>query len=80
MPCQWFKLQALQRSGRFATRTGGSPVRRSGAGDLFLGVALGLFDWPADLFQRRSTVSGRLQTADYLLPPRWRFALTHADL
>lgn len=35
----------------------------------FLGVALGLFDYLADLFQRRSTVSGRLQTADYLLPP-----------
>ncbi|MEA5720448.1 GTP-binding protein, partial [Salmonella enterica subsp. enterica serovar Virginia] len=28
----------------------------------FLGVALGLFDYLADLFQRRSTVSGRLQT------------------
>ena len=27
----------------------------------FLGVALGLFDYLADLFQRRSTVSGRLQ-------------------
>ena len=28
----------------------------------FLGVALGLFDYMADLFQRRNTVAGRLQT------------------
>ncbi|NYY76982.1 hypothetical protein DMI62_19975 [Escherichia coli] len=36
----------------------------------FLGVALGLFDYLADLFQRSNTVGGRLQTgAITFLPP-----------
>lgn len=41
----------------------------------FLGVALGLFDYLADLFQRRSTVSGRLQTGLITFLPPLAFAL-----
>ena len=41
----------------------------------FLGVALGLFDYMADLFQRRNTVAGRLQTGAMTFLPPLAFAL-----
>ncbi|WP_253377779.1 tyrosine transporter TyrP [unidentified bacterial endosymbiont] len=41
----------------------------------FLGVALGLFDYLADLFQRRNTVTGRLQTGAITFLPPLAFAL-----
>ena len=41
----------------------------------FLGVALGLFDYLADLFQRRNTVAGRLQTGAITFLPPLAFAL-----
>lgn len=41
----------------------------------FLGVALGLFDYLADLFQRRNTVRGRLQTGAITFLPPLAFAL-----
>ncbi len=41
----------------------------------FLGVALGLFDYLADLFQRSRTVSGRLQTGAITFLPPLAFAL-----
>lgn len=47
----------------------------------FLGVALGLFDYLADLFQRRNTAAGRLQTgAITFLPPLALRCFTHAGL
>lgn len=41
----------------------------------FLGVALGLFDYLADLFQRKNTVRGRLQTGGITFLPPLAFAL-----
>lgn len=41
----------------------------------FLGVALGLFDYLADLFQRSNTAAGRLQTGAITFPPPLAFAL-----
>jgi len=41
----------------------------------FLGVALGLFDYLADLFNRRNSVSGRLQTGAVTFLPPLAFAL-----
>lgn len=41
----------------------------------FLGVALGLFDYLADLFQRRNTAAGRLQTGIVTFLPPLAFAL-----
>lgn len=41
----------------------------------FLGVALGLFDYLADLFKRRNNVSGRLQTGLITFLPPLMFAL-----
>ncbi|KAE9802152.1 tyrosine transporter TyrP [Escherichia coli] len=41
----------------------------------FLGVALGLFDYLADLFQRSNTVGGRLQTSAITFLPPLAFAL-----
>lgn len=41
----------------------------------FLGVALGLFDYMADLFQRSNTVAGRLQTGAMTFLPPLAFAL-----
>ncbi|MDZ9237839.1 tyrosine transporter TyrP [Escherichia coli] len=41
----------------------------------FLGVALGLFDYLADLFQRPNTVGGRLQTGAITFLPPLAFAL-----
>lgn len=41
----------------------------------FLGVALGLFDYLADLFQRPNTVRGRLQTGLFTFLPPLLFAL-----
>ena len=41
----------------------------------FLGVALGLFDYLADLFQRQNNVSGRLQTGIITFLPPLAFAL-----
>ncbi|WP_343032120.1 tyrosine transporter TyrP [Budvicia diplopodorum] len=41
----------------------------------FLGVALGLFDYLADLFKRRDNVSGRLQTGLITFLPPLMFAL-----
>nr|WP_250898694.1 tyrosine transporter TyrP [Enterobacter ludwigii] len=41
----------------------------------FLGVALGLFDYLADLFQRRNTAAGRLQTGAVTFLPPLAFAL-----
>lgn len=41
----------------------------------FLGVALGLFDYLADLFQRSNTVGGRLQTGAITFLPPLAFAL-----
>ncbi|WP_137848871.1 tyrosine transporter TyrP [Enterobacter sp. 2VL] len=41
----------------------------------FLGVALGLFDYLADLFQRRNSVAGRLQTGAITFLPPLAFAL-----
>jgi tyrosine-specific transport protein len=41
----------------------------------FLGVALGLFDYLADLFQRNNSVGGRLQTAAITFLPPVAFAL-----
>ncbi|ANG93309.1 tyrosine transporter TyrP [Enterobacteriaceae bacterium 155047] len=41
----------------------------------FLGVALGLFDYLADLFQRKNSVGGRLQTAAITFLPPVAFAL-----
>ncbi|EOF9308303.1 tyrosine transporter TyrP [Enterobacter cloacae] len=41
----------------------------------FLGVALGLFDYLADLFQRRNSVTGRLQTGAITFLPPLAFAL-----
>ncbi len=41
----------------------------------FLGVALGLFDYLADLFQRSRTVSGRIQTGAITFLPPLAFAL-----
>lgn len=41
----------------------------------FLGVSLGLFDYLADLFQRRNTVAGRLQTGAITFLPPLAFAL-----
>ena len=41
----------------------------------FLGVALGLFDYLADLFQRRNTAAGRLQTGAITFLPPLAFAL-----
>ncbi|CBG88713.1 tyrosine transporter TyrP [Citrobacter rodentium] len=41
----------------------------------FLGVALGLFDYLADLFQRRNTPTGRLQTGAITFLPPLAFAL-----
>ncbi len=37
----------------------------------FLGVSLGLFDYLADLFQRRNNAVGRLQTGLITFLPRW---------
>jgi tyrosine-specific transport protein len=41
----------------------------------FLGVALGLFDYLADLFQRKNSISGRLQTGAVTFLPPLAFAL-----
>ena len=41
----------------------------------FLGVALGLFDYLADLFQRRNSVAGRMQTGVVTFLPPLAFAL-----
>lgn len=41
----------------------------------FLGVALGLFDYLADLFQRRRSVGGRIQTGVVTFLPPLAFAL-----
>lgn len=41
----------------------------------FLGVALGLFDYLADLFKRRNSVRGRLQTGAITFVPPLLFAL-----
>lgn len=41
----------------------------------FLGVALGLFDYLADLFQRKKSVGGRLQTGAITFLPPVAFAL-----
>ncbi|MDC0727534.1 tyrosine transporter TyrP [Phytobacter diazotrophicus] len=41
----------------------------------FLGVSLGLFDYLADLFQRRNTALGRLQTGAITFLPPLAFAL-----
>lgn len=41
----------------------------------FLGVSLGLFDYLADLFQRRNTAVGRLQTGAITFLPPLAFAL-----
>lgn len=41
----------------------------------FLGVALGLFDYLADLFNRRNNVAGRLQTGAITFLPPLAFAL-----
>ncbi len=41
----------------------------------FLGVALGLFDYLADLFQRRNSASGRIQTGAITFLPPLAFAL-----
>jgi tyrosine-specific transport protein len=41
----------------------------------FLGVSLGLFDYLADLFQRRNTVTGRVQTGLITFLPPLAFAL-----
>jgi len=41
----------------------------------FLGVSLGLFDYLADLFRRRNSVSGRLQTGIITFLPPLAFAL-----
>ncbi|MDU1086366.1 MAG: tyrosine transporter TyrP, partial [Leclercia adecarboxylata] len=41
----------------------------------FLGVALGLFDYLADLFQRSRTLSGRMQTGAITFLPPLAFAL-----
>ncbi|WLI76112.1 tyrosine transporter TyrP [Kosakonia sp. H02] len=41
----------------------------------FLGVSLGLFDYLADLFQRRNTAAGRLQTGLITFLPPLAFAL-----
>lgn len=41
----------------------------------FLGVTLGLFDYLADLFQRRNTAAGRLQTGAITFLPPLAFAL-----
>ncbi len=41
----------------------------------FLGVSLGLFDYLADLFQRRNTATGRLQTGAITFLPALAFAL-----
>ncbi|MFE4110693.1 tyrosine transporter TyrP [Kosakonia sp. YIM B13611] len=41
----------------------------------FLGVSLGLFDYLADLFQRRNNVAGRLQTGVVTFLPPLAFAL-----
>ncbi len=41
----------------------------------FLGVALGLFDYLADLFNRRNTPAGRLQTGVITFAPPLAFAL-----
>ena len=41
----------------------------------FLGVSLGLFDYLADLFQRRNNASGRLQTGVITFLPPLAFAL-----
>lgn len=41
----------------------------------FLGVALGLFDYLADLFQRRNSVTYRLQTGAITFLPPLAFAL-----
>ncbi|MCE9890505.1 tyrosine transporter TyrP [Kluyvera intermedia] len=41
----------------------------------FLGVALGLFDYLADLFQRKNSVRGRLQTGAITFLPPLAFAL-----
>ncbi|MEO3988238.1 tyrosine transporter TyrP [Pseudocitrobacter cyperus] len=41
----------------------------------FLGVALGLFDYLADLFQRKNSVRGRLQTGGITFLPPLAFAL-----
>lgn len=41
----------------------------------FLGVALGLFDYLADLFQRKNSVGGRLQTGVLTFAPPLVFAL-----
>lgn len=41
----------------------------------FLGVSLGLFDYLADLFQRRNTATGRLQTGAITFLPPLAFAL-----
>ncbi|KFC13191.1 tyrosine-specific transport protein [Trabulsiella guamensis ATCC 49490] len=41
----------------------------------FLGVALGLFDYLADLFQRQNTVRGRMQTGVITFVPPLAFAL-----
>jgi tyrosine-specific transport protein len=41
----------------------------------FLGVALGLFDYLADLFQRRRSVAGRIQTGIITFLPPLAFAL-----
>jgi tyrosine-specific transport protein len=38
----------------------------------FLGVALGLFDYLADLFQRQNSAGGRLQSGLITFLPRWR--------
>ncbi len=47
----------------------------------FLGVALGLFDYLADLFQRSNTVGGRLQTGAITFCRRWRLhCFIHEDL
>jgi tyrosine-specific transport protein len=38
----------------------------------FLGVSLGLFDYLADMFQRKNNVSGRLQSGMITFCRRWR--------
>ncbi len=58
-------------------RTGGPPVRRPGAGDLFSGRSAKLFDCTADLFQqRRVRCPGRLQTGLITFLPPLAFALS----
>jgi tyrosine-specific transport protein len=46
----------------------------------FLGVSLGLFDYLADLFQRKNSVGGRLQSGMITFLPPLAFALFYPRL